>query len=157
MITEDFRIRFNKKWIKDEISGCWLWTAACAGQMGYGQIKLPKQRKQEYAHRAAYMIYHGEIPVGMQVCHRCDNPKCVNPDHLFIGTSHDNHLDMKAKGRHLYGEKNLMAKLNLEQVTKIHEMLKIGIPQKRIAMAYGVSSITISRIKRHLRWKHIKI
>lgn len=156
MLSKEFKARFDAKWIRDESSDCWLWTASCAGQKDYGQMKIPKQRKQEYAHRIAYLIHKGEIPEGMQVCHRCDNPKCVNPSHLFLGTCAENHADMKAKGRHLYGEKNTQAKLNLEMVNQIHGMLKLNIPQWKIARAFGVSQITISRIKRHLRWQHVK-
>lgn len=152
MFDENFRKRFDEKWIKNEISGCWLWTASCAGQMGYGQIKLPKQRKQEYAHRISYLLYKGIIPERHQVCHTCDNPKCVNPDHLFVGTSADNHADMKAKWRHLYGEKNGNAKLTLEQVEQIRQMLKANIPQRTVGKAFGVHQTAISKINVRIHW-----
>ena len=86
--------RFNAKWVKDENSECHLWVATRLPK-GYGIIKRPGERRQFYAHRLAYMIHVGDIPERTQVCHRCDNPSCVNPKHLFLGKSSDNQLDMK--------------------------------------------------------------
>ena len=146
--------RFNSKYRKDE-SGCWIWTASTAGK-GYGQIKLPGQRKQIYAHRLSYLIHKGEEPGNKHVCHTCDNPRCVNPDHLFIGTSQDNHDDMKAKGRHTYGEKSATVKLTEEQVKQIVNMLSAKVPQIRIAKAFNVHQSTISKINLGNRWQHIK-
>lgn len=155
MFTQEFMDRFNLKWRIDSTTGCWQWTASCAGK-GYGQMKLPKQRRQEYAHRISYQIHYGEIPVGKYVCHTCDNPKCVNPGHLFIGTSADNHEDMKSKGRHLFGERNSVAKVTEKDVLEIKEMLNMNIPQTRIAKAYGISQIEVSRINTGQRWSHVK-
>lgn len=146
--------RFNLKYCKDD-SGCWIWTASVAGK-GYGQIKLPGQRKQIYAHRLSYMIHKGEDPGKKHICHTCDNPRCVNPEHLFIGTSQDNHDDMKAKGRHTFGEKSATAKLSEGQVKQIKTLLKEKIPQMLISKIFGVSQIQISRINTGQRWAHIK-
>lgn len=146
--------RFNLKYRKDD-SGCWIWTASVAGK-GYGQIKLPGQRKQIYAHRLSYMIHKGEDPGKKHICHTCDNPRCVNPEHLFIGTSQDNHDDMKAKGRHTFGEKSATVKLTEKQVEQIMDMLKANVPQTRIAKAFNVHQTTISKIHRKERWQHIK-
>lgn len=146
--------RFNSKYVKDE-SGCWLWTASVAGK-GYGQIKLPGQRKQIYAHRLSYLIHKGEDPGNKQVCHTCDNPRCVNPDHLFIGTAQDNHDDMKNKGRHTYGEKSATVKLSENDVKQIKIALKSGMTQMRIAKAFDVSQAEINRINTGKRWQHIK-
>ena len=77
-------------------NGCLLWTGA-AKPSGYGNINV--DGRTESTHRAAYMAFNGEIPHGMVVCHHCDTPACVNPDHLFIGTQKDNLSDMDAKGR----------------------------------------------------------
>lgn len=146
--------RFHQKYRKDE-SGCWLWMASTAGK-GYGQIKLTGQRRQIYAHRLAYIIATGKDPGAKQLCHTCDNPKCVNPEHLFVGTSQDNHDDMKAKGRHTFGEKNTQAKLDEVQVQQIKTMLSLGVPQTKIGAAFGVHQVQISRIKTGKRWSHVK-
>lgn len=87
---------FNAKWMPEPNSGCWLWTANI-GRNGYGQIQI--KRRPVPAHRAAWELFKGPIPKGMHVCHRCDTPACVNPDHLFLGTMSDNIKDSYAKGR----------------------------------------------------------
>lgn len=153
MFDNDFVTRFEAK--LDKSGDCWLWTASLAGK-GYGQMKLPKQRKQEYAHRLAYMIYKGAIPDGIQVCHKCDNPRCCNPEHIFLGTSSDNHLDMKEKNRHLYGEKNSQAKLSDTKISQIKKCIDSGMSQSIIAKAFGIHQTTVSKINRGCRWQHIK-
>lgn len=156
MDIESYRDSFNAKWRLDEATGCWEWTAT----------KLPKGyaffrgrafgiHGYIYGHRFSWMLVNGPIPYGMQVCHRCDNPSCVNPEHLFLGSSSDNHQDMKQKGRHLYGELNSEAKLTELQVLEIHEIAKSGLSQKKIAKQFGVGQMTICRILRGERWNHI--
>lgn len=88
---------------------CWEWTAYRMANGGYGQIRLPK--KNLSAHRASWLLTYGAIPEGMQVCHKCDNPPCVRPDHLFVGTAQDNMRDMIAKGRK--GHKSTPAATNV--------------------------------------------
>jgi len=154
MFDLEFIERFNLKW-KIDSSGCWLWTAAKLPK-GYGQMKLPKTRRQEYAHRLSYIIHYGEIPDGKHVCHRCDNPSCVNPDHLFLGSAQDNLDDMKSKGRHLYGEKNTQSVLTDDAVRKIKQLISDGLSQGKIAAMFNVHQVTISKIHRGLRWQHIK-
>ena len=86
--------RFEQKFIPST-SGCWTWTAGLSDK-GYGRFTLGKE---QYAHRASWIFYHGN-PGALDVLHRCDNPKCVNPNHLFLGTHTDNMHDMIRKGRH---------------------------------------------------------
>ena len=125
---------------------------------GYGFIKIPSTRKQIYAHRLSYLMHRGEIPEGSYVLHRCDNPACVNPEHLFLGNAKDNAQDMASKDRHLRGERNTKAVLTAPDVVKIKKLLAIGdFSQKQIGKMFGVAQITISRINQGLLWKHIQI
>ena len=148
--------RFQAKYRVNRDSGCWEWTAALAGK-GYGQIKVPGERRQMYAHRLSYLIRWGEIPKGKDVLHRCDNPRCVNPDHLFVGTSQDNHDDMKAKGRSTYGERNAQAILTEADIRAIRQLCEAGeLSQWKIAKLFRIQQMEVSRIHRRVRWAHVK-
>lgn len=103
------RERFDEKWMPEPFTNCWLWTA---GRMvgGYGSIFLRhtgidwKHRKSVFdgAHRVSWLLHKGPIPEGLRVCHHCDTPSCVNPDHLFVGTAADNTRDSIHKGRFIF-------------------------------------------------------
>lgn len=108
--------RFDSKWIPEPNTGCWIWIA-CSLPCGYGTFRL--NRKMLRAHRASWIIRKGEIPVGVDVLHRCDTPLCVNPDHLFLGNDQDNKNDSVAKNRHSKGERQGLAKLTDEKVRQI--------------------------------------
>ncbi len=96
--TETIEQRFNKKYLINEDTDCWEWQNA-TNNIGYGMFRW-KTGKMRTAHRASYELHIGPIPDGLVVCHKCDNPKCVNPEHLWVGTMKDNHDDMVSKGRH---------------------------------------------------------
>jgi hypothetical protein len=139
-------------------SGCWLWTASL-GSTGYGQAfnGWPKShgRRVTGAHRVAWELTHGEIPAGLGVLHRCDVPLCVNPQHLFLGTSADNLRDMRAKKRDARGEKHGRVKLTAAAVADIRRSAASGSTYDALAEQYEVVHNTISQICRGLTWRDV--
>jgi len=129
-------------------TGCVEWQKARSND--YGKVTI--NYRQERAHRISYEINIGPIPDGMFVLHHCDNPPCINPDHLFLGTQADNCADMANKDRSTRGERNPQAKLTGEDVTSIREMNGSNI---QIAKNFGVCQATISNIKARRSWKHM--
>lgn len=145
--------RFLNKVNKTET--CWNWTGAGFSN-GYGQFR-EKFNPTGLAHRASWKIFKGEIPDGLCVLHHCDNRLCVNPDHLFLGTKHDNSQDMISKGRHLFGQRQWASKLTPENVHEIRSLFKDGVSQKELSKKFGVAWSTISKITRAKRWKHLNL
>lgn len=136
-------------------SGCWEWIGS-TNSLGYGQTWA--NGKSVPAHRYSYELAFGSIPDGLCVCHRCDNRKCVNPDHLFLGTYQDNVSDMIAKGRHRpnRGTNNGRAKLTDDQVVAIRERYNVGdVGVDDLAREYKVGSTTIGQVVRGEKWRHI--
>lgn len=149
---------FDSKFLKLEKTSCWNWVAGSTA-WGYGvfRVKRSGKWKMEGAHRLSWERDSGKgIPRGMFVCHRCDNPACCNPSHLFLGTQADNIMDAKLKGRTSQGEKSVQAKLSVEDVKKIRRMASEGQMQMRIAAHYGVSRSRICLIVNHKCWKHVR-
>lgn len=137
--------RFWSKVNKGLDSECWEWTGNCA--KGYGKIGIGgKHGATLPTHRVSWEIHHGLIPEGLWVLHKCDNPKCVNPNHLFLGTASDNAKDMAAKNRN----KNGTTKLTVENVVQIRSMNQL--PHGKIAAIFSVSRPTISRILSEKTW-----
>ena len=134
--------------LKPNANGCLEWT----GCLSYGYGTLQYQKKQHRAHRLAYELKHGAIPHGMHVCHTCDNPKCCNTDHLFLGTAQDNTNDMINKQRHAIGEKNSRAKLTKQDVITIRSSDKTALELSRL---YNVHRDNIYAIRSKRSWKHI--
>jgi hypothetical protein len=154
MVDERLVERFNAKWRKDD-SGCWLWQAAIAGK-GYGQLRaIPRRLGYLYAHRFSWEMVNGPIPDGLMVLHSCDVPACVNPEHLFLGTNADNHKDMKAKDRHLYGERNAEAKLTERDILDIYALSDASVAQKAIGAKFGIGQGCAWKIIHGHRWNHL--
>ena len=132
---------------------CWNWTGAIV--RGYGRFRTSKHTV-DIAPRVAYALYYGTPPDERVVCHRCDNPRCVNPHHLFLGSQRENLRDMRMKGRDatqdMRGEGNPSARLNWEDVDKIRGRIAEGETNRSIARDYPVSDAMISRIRKNKAW-----
>lgn len=126
----------------DENTGCWNWTAAIT-EDGYGRIKIAGNRR--FAHRISYELHNGAIPVGVLVCHECDDRTCINPRHLFLGTQADNVADMVAKGRQSRGDSHARAKLTSADVAAIRASQ--GASRRELAKRYSISIGYISAIR----------
>ena len=136
---------------------CWNWTAGCFVD-GYGQIKV--KGKPTKAHRLSWEIHNGPIPAGKLICHSCDNNRCVNPKHLFLGTHKDNMDDMRNKGRDNYvrsqwGENHADAKLTEKDVLEIRRLKEEGVSANHLSERFGVCAVQIRAIIRRQYWKHI--
>jgi len=136
-----------------ELGPCWVWTAG-TDVWGYGRFLL--DGKKWTAHRVAWLIGSGPIPVAECVLHRCDNPPCVRHSHHFLGSSADNTADMVAKNRQPRGESNGRSKLTESQVMEIRRRYAAGgVFQSALADEYGVRPAMVSAIVVHRRWKHL--
>lgn len=151
---EELIKRFEERVMPVPYSGCWIWMLSLR-HFGYGQFGVASD-KSVLAHRFSYEVYKGEIPKGMLVCHACDTPSCVNPDHLFLGTHKDNTQDMLRKGRFNppTGERQHVSKLKWEDVPSIKEMYANGISQSKIAKQYGLHQSTVSVLLNNKTWKN---
>ncbi|MEG4396426.1 HNH endonuclease signature motif containing protein [Microcoleus sp. BROC3] len=151
--------RIKKQFEKHIISkeDCWI-TDLYRNHKGYGQfnLKVKLKRTRMNASRVSFMIYNGEIAEGMFVCHKCDNPPCVNPEHLFLGTHQENMSDMVAKGRSNKGSKNPHSKLTEKEVFQIKVLLlETNLSAERLSILFDVSPRTIAYIKKNYIWKHV--
>jgi hypothetical protein len=143
--------RFWDKVKKGGLDECWEWQGFTS-KSGYGRFRY--QSKREYAHRVAYILEYSPIRNGLHVCHKCDNPKCVNPNHLFLGTNNDNMRDKVKKGRQQRGERSGTSKLTEQQVLEILA-LKGKETQKFVGKKFGVVQTLIGKIWRGENWKHL--
>jgi hypothetical protein len=146
---------FEERFIPEPNSGCWLWIGMQQVGKEYGLFCF--KQKTRKAHRAAWNIYCGAIPPGLHVLHKCDNPPCVNPDHLFLGTHQDNMRDMTNKGRAVgpKGEQCHLARMTEEQVREIRRLKEAGYTAWALAGIFGVDRTQIWKIVRRKTWKHV--
>ncbi|MEG5063131.1 HNH endonuclease signature motif containing protein [Microcoleus sp. B3-A4] len=151
MSDRTIKKRFEKHVISKD--NCWLTDLWC-NDKGYPKISLNKKRIN--ASRVSFQLYKGEIPEGIFVCHKCDNPSCVNPEHLFLGTHKENMRDMVEKGRSNKGSKNPQSKLTEKEVFQIKALLlETNLTVERISILFEVSRRTIGYIKQNNIWKHV--
>lgn len=171
-VVPDNRIRFDRKWLPEPNSGCWLWMGAHNGQkgvdlygfFGYDGITIG-------SHRASWQLYRGEIPDGLVVRHKCDTPCCVNPDHLKLGTQLDNIQDAIDRRRHSCGEKHAAtirgiphpttqgqnhrrATLTDKDVIAIRQLAS-SIPHRELSIRFNTSIANIRSIVYRKSWKHL--
>lgn len=151
---QDLAARFVGFTDKSGPGGCWLWTGAFK-RGGYGQLMIANRMVS--AHRAAWGLANGPIPPGMHVLHRCDNPPCVNPAHLFLGTNADNSKDKIAKGRQRgpKGEAHPAAKLSDGDVVEIRRRWAAGETQAVIGRDFGATQAHVSQIVTMKTWRHL--
>lgn len=145
--------RFWKHVQRGDKDECWEWMAS-RDHDGYGKLSTHNATWIR-AHRFSYELHNGPIPNGLEVLHRCDNPPCVNPTHLFLGTTSDNMNDKVAKGRQPRGHEIGVAKLTESDVVRVRELKAQGMQQKAIAKLFGVCEDTISSIVLRKKWKHV--
>jgi hypothetical protein len=148
-------------WAKVERRGpeeCWPWRAS-RKRNGYGQIGADPEGnilrgRKLYAHRLAYEIAYGPIPAGLHVLHRCDNPACTNPTHLFLGTHAENMADMICKRRHAHGDRQPTRKLDQNRVRAIRWLARHDPgPAAVLAHEFGVSTANIELIVKGATWR----
>lgn len=153
--TEQCRVKFWEKTNATNLFSCWEWQGK-KNKDGYGVVV--RNGKYLPAHRYAFGIVYGKIPDGLSVLHKCDNPPCVNPAHLYAGTQKQNIHDMLSRGRRpsRKGIKHPLAKLTECDVLEIRRLLKNGVVQKDIAIQFCVTQSQISQIKLRKSWSHLK-
>jgi len=147
---------------------CWLWLAG-TNKKGYGRIWNSNINRKELAHRASYRLFKDDFDPDLCVLHRCDNPPCVRPSHLFQGTEKDNTADAMRKGRmilpfrhpgfhakHFSGIKNHQAKLTEKEVLEIRRLSAAGVKGVDLVEQFPISGSSIYRIINKLSWKHIE-
>ena len=132
--------------VVDPVTQCWNWMHSRSSRNGYGQLRF--ENKKHLAHRFSYETFVGPIPEGFHALHKCDNPQCVAPHHLFLGSKADNSLDCSLKGRQ-------DSKLKADDIPEIRRLLAAGMNRVAIGRQFNVDGNTIMAIERGQTWKHV--
>jgi hypothetical protein len=153
-LSKNFPERFWSKVNKTD--SCWLWGAGC-DTAGYGLIRRGEKRGTITTHRASWIINKGPVPKGLCVLHNCpngDNRKCINPNHLWLGTADENMKDRNSKNRQAKGEKIGNSKLTEDAINEIRALSKI-ISGRKIAKLFSVGKTTIQEVLKRRSWNHV--
>lgn len=154
-MTMGVRNRLEDAWRfvdRSDPVGCWWWRGTIDGD-GYGRFCFAGQNR--IAHRIIYELATRTAPGELLVCHTCDERRCCNPAHLFLGTPADNMRDMVAKGREPSGERSGMARLRTRDMREIRQRLAEGVARSELATRFGVTKTTIGHIARRVTWRHV--
>lgn len=144
--------RFDTSYTINAENGCWEWNGKLTVN-GYGFLKIGG--RLAVAHRVSWILSRGAIRNGMFICHKCDNRRCVNPEHLFEGTAKENTQDAVSKGRITHGEDLWSARLTVEKVLLIKQLSSTGMTQLRIAEMFNVRRATVGDILAQKTWRHV--
>jgi hypothetical protein len=139
-----FHEKVKARTVADEATGCWVWQGGCCN--GYGSLRRGPEGKPVYCHRLMYEHAYGPIPAGWVVMHTCDNPRCVNPDHLRAGTQRDNVIDMHQKGR---GGRSVLGAEEVQEIRRLHAS---GVGIDRLSSMYDIGSFTVQSVLSGRTW-----
>jgi len=156
MKAQPIQDRFASKVLQVPFCDCHLWTAS-TNKFGYGKLAVGSNN-WTLAHRFSYELNKGEVPEGLCVLHTCDNPACVNPEHLYLGDYKQNAVDreQRQRGNHAFGEKHGRNKLSVDSVRKIREEFQTGkFSFRQLGKIYGVDGKTVADIVRNKLWQSL--